>query len=169
MKRNIISNFLFGLGLCFVLFSGHRGFAQADQGTITGVVKDSAGAIIQSAQVTLTDTDTGLVLQVKSDGSGVYVFSPVKIGNYEVSATAPGFQTTTQQHVHLDIQERLNVVIVLKPGNVSQSVTVSNAPPLLQSQTASVGQVISTQTINNTPLNGRNWVYIAQLTAGVVP
>jgi len=95
---------MFVVGVCCVLFSGRLAFAQADQGTITGVVKDSAGAVIQNAQVTLTNTDTGLVLQVKSDGSGVYVFSPVKIGNYEVSATAPGFQTTTQQHVHLDIQ-----------------------------------------------------------------
>jgi hypothetical protein len=169
ITQSIIRNFLLTLGVCCVLFSGRQAFAQADQGTITGVVKDSAGAVIQNAQVTLTNTDTGLVLQVKSDGSGVYVFSPIKIGNYEVSATAPGFQTTTQQHVHLDIQQRLNVVIGLKPGNVSQSVTVSNAPAVLQSQTASVGQVISTQTINNTPLNGRNWVYIAQLTAGVVP
>jgi hypothetical protein len=119
-------------------------------------VKDSAGAVVQNAPVTLTNTDTGLVLQVKSDGSGVYVFSPVKIGNYEVSATAPGFQTTTQQHVHLDIQQRLNVVIELKPGNVSQSVTVSNAPALLQSQTASVGQVITDPAINNETIHWWN-------------
>jgi TonB dependent receptor-like, beta-barrel len=60
-------------------------------------------------------------------------------------------------------------VIVLQPGAVTQTVTVSTAPPLLQTQQASVGQVITTNTINNTPLNGRNWVYIAQLTAGTAP
>jgi hypothetical protein len=147
---------MFVVGFCCVLFSGRQALAQADQGTITGIVKDSAGAVVQNAPVTLTNTDTGLVLQVKSDGSGVYVFSPVKIGNYEVSATAPGFQTTTQQHVHLDIQQRLNVVIELKPGNVSQSVTVSNAPALLQSQTASVGQVITDPAINNETIHWWN-------------
>ena len=90
---------MFVVGVCCVLFSGRHAFAQADQGTITGVVKDSAGAVIQNAQVTLTNTDTGLVLQVKSDGSGVYVFSPVKIGNYEVSATGsrvPDYHSATR-------------------------------------------------------------------------
>lgn len=144
-------------------------WSQADQGTLTGVVQDSANAIIPGADVTLTNTDTGLVLQGKANGSGVFVFSPLKIGNYQVSATAAGFQTTTQQHVHLDIQQRLNLVLTLQPGEVSQTVTVTDQPPLLQTQEGSVGQVISSETINNTPLNGRNWVYIAQLTAGVAP
>lgn len=167
--RRIIYNSLFVLGFLIVSFSGRQVFAQVDQGAITGVVKDSAGAVVPGAQVTLSNTDTGLILQGKSDGSGVYVFSPVKIGNYRVSAVAPGFETTSQENLHLDIQQRLNVVIVLKAGAVSETVTVSTAPPLLESQSSSVGQVMSTQTINNTPLNGRNWVYIAQLTAGVDP
>ncbi len=143
--------------------------AQMDQGTITGLVEDSFGAIIPNASVTLTNTDIGLVLQTKSDGSGFYNFSPIKIGHYSVSASAPGFATTTQEKIQLNLQERLNVVLNLHPGNVTESVTVTSAPPLLQSQEGSVAQVISTQTINNTPLNGRNWVYIAQLTAGADP
>ncbi|MGC1872891.1 MAG: carboxypeptidase regulatory-like domain-containing protein [Acidobacteriaceae bacterium] len=167
--RCIIYAFSVIFSFCSVLSPARQAFAQVDQGAITGVVKDSAGAIIPSAEVTLTNTDTGLALQSMTDKSGVYVFSPIKIGNYRVSATAPGFKTTSQEHVHLDIQERLNIVISLKPGATSQTVTVSSAPPLLQSQSASVGQVVSTRTINNTPLNGRNWVYIAQLTAGVTP
>ncbi len=117
----------------------------------------------------LTSTDTGLVLKTKADSNGIYNFSPIKIGNFTVSATAPGFQTTSQQNVHVDVQERLNVVLVLQPGVVSQTVTVSSAPPLLQTQQGAVGQVLSTRTINDTPLNGRNWVYIAQLTAGADP
>ncbi len=117
----------------------------------------------------LTDTDTGLVMQAKSDASGIYNFSPIKIGHYTVSATSPGFETTTQLHIELNLQQRLNIVLVLAPGAVSQTVTVSTAPSLLQTQQGSVGQVISARTINNTPLNGRNWIYIAQLTAGVAP
>jgi Carboxypeptidase regulatory-like domain len=143
--------------------------AQVDQGTIAGVVQDPSGAVIAGAQVTLTDTGTGLTLQRNSNASGIYVFSPVKIGSYTVSATAEGFQTTSQQHVHLDIQQHLNIALTLRPGSVSETVTVSTEPPLLQTQDAAIGQVISTETINNTPLNGRNWVYIAQLTAGVAP
>jgi hypothetical protein len=141
---------------------------QVDQGAITGSVQDPSGAIIPGANVTITSIDTGLVLERTTNASGNYIFSPLKIGNYKVSATAPGFQTS-QENVHLDIQQRLNVVLALKPGAVSESVTVTATAPLEQTQDASVGQVIDAQTINDTPLNGRNWVYIAQLTAGVTP
>ncbi len=156
--------------LLFVLLLGtHMAFAQVDQGTITGVVQDSSGAAIPNAPVTLTNTDTNLVLQANTDGSGIFVFSPLKVGHYKVSANAPGFSTTTQEHLQLDVQARLNIPITLNPGGANTQIVVSTAPPLLQSEQASVDQVISTEAINNTPLNGRNWVYIAHLTAGVAP
>lgn len=150
------------------LFAGHCS-AQTDQGAITGIVQDSSGAVIPNAQVAVTDVDTGLTLQGKSNSAGVFVFSPLKIGNYTVTATAQGFKTVTRENLHLDIQQHLNVGFTLPPGSVSETVKVTSAAPLLQTQDAAVGQVISTQTINDTPLNGRNWVYIAQLTAGVAP
>ncbi|HUV96841.1 MAG TPA: carboxypeptidase regulatory-like domain-containing protein, partial [Acidobacteriaceae bacterium] len=143
--------------------------AQMDQGTITGTVLDTTGAVIPSADVTLSSTDTGLALHAKSDGTGGFVFSPIKIGNYKLSASAPGMQTTTRQNIHVDIQQRLSLDIRLQPGATNETVTVDAAPPLMQTQQSSVGQVISTSTINNLPLNGRNWVYIAQLGAGVTP
>jgi len=154
--------------LLFV-FAARPSYGQADQGAITGQVEDPSGAMIPGAQVTLTSPDTGLSLERKANANGIYVFSPVKIGNYVLSASAPGFRTTVQQHLHLDIQQHLNVALKLEPGAVSETVNVSTAPALLQTQDAAVGQVISTNVINNTPLNGRNWVYIAQLTAGVAP
>ncbi len=143
--------------------------AQMDQGTITGMVRDKTGAAIPHAAVTLTSTDTGFVLKTRSDSSGIYSFPPVKVGNYKVSAVAPGFSTTTQENIHVDVQSRLNIALVLVPGRVTQSITVTTAPPALQSQQSSVGQVISTRTINDLPLNSRNWVYAAQLAAGVTP
>src|ERR1019366_6173432 len=69
----------------------------------------------------------------------------------------------------LDVQQRLNVPLTLKIGEASQVLTVTSEIPLLQTQDSSVGQVVDTETVNDTPLNGRNWVYIAQLTAGTVP
>jgi hypothetical protein len=157
------------LGLSLALLFTTQAFGQADQGTITGVVKDSTGAAIPKAQVTLTDTDTNLVLEATSNASGIFIFSPIKIGDYKLSAAAPGFAMVTQEHLHLNVQQRLNVPVTLNPGSVTQTVTVSTAPPLLQTQDAALGQVVSTRTINDTPLNGRNWVFIAQLTAGVEP
>ena len=143
--------------------------AQTDQGAITGVVQDASGAVIPNAEITVRDIDTGLVLRGKSNGSGVYVFSPLKIGDYTVSVEAQGFKTVIHENLHLNIQQRLDVNFTLPTGVISQTVTVTSAAPLLQTQQAAVGQVVSTRTINNTPLNGRNWVYIAQLTAGVAP
>lgn len=149
-----------------LLFGNIALWGQVDQGAITGAVHDTTGAVIPNAIVTLTNVDNGLVLKTKSDGNGVYTFSPIKIGHYDVSATAQGFQTTKQENVTLQVQETLNVVLVLQPGEVTQTVTVTTAPPLMQTQSGSVGQVMTAKTINHVPLNGRNWVYIAQLSAG---
>ena len=164
---SVIPWMCFGLFLLF--FTARQTTAQVDQGTITGVVQDSSGAVIPGAQVTLTEINTGVVLHTTSNGSGIYVFSPIKIGNYRVNATAAGFKATTQEHIQLNLQQRLNVDLTLTPGEVTQTVTVTTAPPLLQTQQGSVGQVMSTETINNIPLNGRNWVFVAQLANGVAP
>lgn len=143
--------------------------AQLDQGSISGVVQDSSGRVIPGADITLTNKDTGLLQHQKSNGSGFFVFSPVKIGHYSVTATAAGFQTIVQENLQLDLDQKLNVALTLKPGTVTETVTVSSAPPLLQNEESSVSQVIDTRTINNTPLAERNWVYMAQLSTGVVP
>ena len=142
---------------------------QADQGTITGVVQDTSGAVIGNVSVTLTSLDTGQVLKAKTDGSGVYVFSPIKIGHYSVTASAPGFETTTKTSLHLSLQQRLDVQITLKPGATTETVTVTSEEPLMQTQESSVGQTMDAQTINDIPITGGNWVYIAQLAAGAVP
>ena len=97
--------------------------AQVDQGAITGVVQDSSGAAIPNARVTLTSPETGLALQRQANESGVYVFSPIKIGDYTLSASAPGFSTTKQENLHVDIQQRLNVDLKLKAGAASETST----------------------------------------------
>jgi len=88
-KLHMIWNFLFLLGFCCVFIG--VALAQVDQGAITGVVKDPAGAVVPGALLTLTNTDTNFVLQGVSGANGEYSFSPIKIGHYKVSATAPKF------------------------------------------------------------------------------
>ncbi len=142
--------------------------AQVDQGTIAGTVTDPSGAVVPNTEITLTNTDTGFVLKSSTNQSGVYVFSPLKIGHYSVSASAPGFATSNISGLVLNINQRLAADLRLKPGDVSQTVTVnSGMEQLLQTQQSSTGQVISAEVINDTPLNGRNYVFIAQLSAGV--
>src|ERR1700756_4997279 len=156
-------------GMLLMLLTSPYSSAQTDQGAITGVVQDSTGAVITNADVTATNVDTGSALQTKSNSSGGFVFSPLKIGNYTVSASSKGFQTVSHENLHLDIQQRLNVNFTLQPGDVTETVRVDSEAPVLQTQDAAVRQVISTKEINARPLNGRNWVYIAQLTNGVAP
>ena len=168
-RFTFFSKIRFTLIFCSGLFLAAAAFAQVDQGSISGVVQDKSGAVIAGAHITVTDNDTGLSLSTTTNASGVFVVSPLKIGHYSVSATAPGFQTLDRTGLEVDAQGHVNVNLALSPGAVSQTVTVTSAAPLLQTQDSGVKQVISTDTINNTPLNGRNWVYIAQLTAGVAP
>jgi len=156
-------------GMLLMLLTSPSSSAQTDQGAVTGVVQDSTGAVITNADVTATNVDTGWALQTKSNSSGVFVFSPLKIGNYTVSASSKGFQTVSHENLHLDIQQRLNVNFTLQPGDVTETVRVDSEAPVLQTQDAAVRQVFGTKEINDTPLNGRNWVYIAQLTNGVAP
>ncbi len=139
-----------------------------DQGGVTGVVQDPGGAVVPGADVVLTNVETSLKLTTKTDQSGVYVFSPVKIGHYSVTVTASGFQQTTQQNITVDLGQRTNVAVTLQPGGVNQSITVTGAPPLLQTQESSTGQTFTSQQVNDTPLNGRNVIYLAQLAPGAV-
>lgn len=156
-------------GFVLIFLNVPGAFGQVDQGSITGVVQDPSGAVVPGAEVTLTNIDTGFVLKAQTGGTGSYAFSPVKIGHYTVSASAPSFQTTVQENLTLHVSETLNIPLTLRPGSVTETVVVTAAPPLLQNQQATVSQVMDTQTINSTPLAERNWVYMAQLATGVVP
>jgi Carboxypeptidase regulatory-like domain/TonB-dependent Receptor Plug Domain len=142
-------------------------FGQVDEGSITGLVQDPTGAVVPNAKVTLLNTDQGLSQTTNTDGSGVYTFSPVRIGNCSVSATAPGFSVTTQQHINVAVSQNVRVNVELKTGAATETVEVTTAPPQMQTEDASVGQVVNEQSVNNLPLNGRNFTFLAQLAAGV--
>jgi hypothetical protein len=165
LQRFVTSGLLL-IAIAFLLPGTGR--TQVDQGAITGTVTDSTGAVMAGANVTLTAPETGLTFKTKSNQSGNYTFSPLKIGEYSVSVSVTGFQTLTRQNVHVNAQQRLELNLQLTPGAVSETVIVTSGAPLLQSETSGVEQTVDTKEINQTPLNGRNWVYIAQLTAGAV-
>ena len=150
-----------------LFFVACNAFAQVDQGSITGTVTDSTGAVVPNAHVTLTNIDQGLTLETNTTSGGEYTFSPVRIGHYTVSVSAAGFATTTQQNLQVNVSQNLRVNVLLKAGSATQTVEVTAAPPQLQTQDASVGQVVNEQSVNNLPLNGRNFTFLAQISAGV--
>lgn len=143
-------------------------YGQVDAGTIRGTINDQSGAVIPGATVTLTNEDTGVRLATISSSDGSYVFAPIKIGTYSVAGEFKGFQRVEQKHVSVLVQQQVIVNFTLTPGQLTQTVEVTGAVPALQTQEASVGQVVGRQEVNDLPLNGRNFTFLAQLSAGVV-
>ncbi|WP_188552846.1 TonB-dependent receptor [Edaphobacter dinghuensis] len=151
---------------CIFLVSTNYAAAQVDEGSITGTVQDATGAVVPDAQVTLLNTDQGITLNVKTNTAGQYTFSPVRIGHYAVTVSAAGFATTTQKNLTVNVAQSLQVNVQLKLGTAAETVEVNTAPPLLQTDESSVGQVITEKSVNDLPLNGRNFTFLAQLGAG---
>ena len=169
MRRSVgsrvLRNFLaivIGIGLF-----GFAAYAQVDTGSITGTVSDASGAVISGAKVTLSNVDTGASLSTATGADGVYKFSPVRVGTYKLEVTSQGFQTTTQTGVKVDIGSNVGLNFSLKPGSQTETVEVTGATPVLQTQDASVGQVVDERSVNDLPLNGRNFTFLAQLVQGV--
>ncbi len=153
--------------LSFLVVQNRYAFAQVDEGAITGTVTDTTGAVVPNAKVTLLNTDQGITLETKSSGTGGFTFSPVRIGHYAITVTAQGFAKTDQKNLTVNVAQVLQVPIQLKLGAATETVEVNTAPPLLQTQEASVGQVIEQHEVNALPLNGRNFTFLAQLGAGM--
>src|SRR5947209_4808517 len=155
-------------GVLLVLFlSATPLYAQVDTGTILGTVTDASGASINGAKVTLTNEGTSAALSTNTGPDGSYKFTPLKIGSYKVTASFQGFQTTTQTNIPVNVGSDVVINFELKPGAVTQTVEVSAAPPVLETQSGSVGQVVDSRSVNDLPLNGRNFTFLAQLAAGV--
>jgi hypothetical protein len=150
-----------------LLFGASLLHAQVDTGSISGTVTDASGAVLKGASVTLINEGTAAELTTTTGDSGTYTFSPVRIGDYTVRANAQGFQTTTQKHITVNVGAALLANFTLKPGAVSETVEVTSTTPQLQTQDASVGQVVDARNVNNLPLNGRNFTFLAQTVAGV--
>lgn len=166
MKRVAISSCIL-LALSAAVLFVSTAQAQVDTGSIIGTVTDSSGAVLSGAKVTLTNTGTGAALSTTSGSDGVYKFSPVRIGTYKLDATSQGFKSVTQNEVKVDVGTNVQVNITLTPGSTSETIEVTAAAPVLQTQDASVGQVVDQAAVNNAPLNGRNFTFLAQLAAGV--
>ncbi len=153
---------------CAGVLAGASLFAQVDTGAISGVVTDATGAVVPAARVTITEVETGILTPLVTNGVGFYSAPGLKPGRYSVSVAAGGFRTETRAGLELRVQERLALDFRLEVGAAASEITITAAAPLLESETSSLGQVISERTITDLPLNGRNFI-LATLTAGTLP
>jgi hypothetical protein len=138
-------------------------------GSIRGVVTDASGAVIPEVEITVTNVASGVVQKATTNASGIYAVPFLNPGTYRVQAAKSGFATAARDNLKLDVEQVARVDLTLTVGAVSQEVDVSAAAELLDSQTSVVGQVITNRSIVELPLNGRNYLELARLTAGVVP
>jgi hypothetical protein len=151
---------------CTLLLIGLPAGAQVDRGTIVGTVTDPSGARISDAVVIITNRDTGEPIHLTTNNEGDYNAKLVKIGNYSVSATKQGFERTVQQSVDVAVNQSVRVDLVLKLGSTSETVEVTGAAPLLQTESSSLGTIETEKRISDLPLNGRNFLQLAYLGPG---
>ncbi len=140
--------------------------AQSDTGTVTGTVEDATGAVLPGAAVKLTNTDTGAVQTATSSGDGNFTFPALTRGNYQVTASHDGFQTTAQSF-NLQVSQTQSLYLHLAPGTAATEVQVTDAAPLVDTATSSIGEVVQGRQVTELPLNGRNFTQLALLTPGV--
>jgi hypothetical protein len=145
------------------------GLAWAQSAGIQGVVKDASDALVPGAEVTAANIETGLKRRAQSNESGLYSFPTLPVGRYRLTSARQGFSTAEVQEIKLDVGQIARVDFTLKAGAVTESVTVSATAALLDSESATVGQVIDNKRIVELPLNGRNYLELARLTAGTAP
>jgi hypothetical protein len=142
-------------------------FGQVDRGAIAGRVMDSSGAVVPKASIAVTNKATGVAITTPVNDSGEYQVLALIPGNYTVKASADGFESVLRDDIELHVQDRLSIEFVLKVGSMNQEVVVTGGEPLLQTQSADVGNVVDTQLVNDLPLNGRRYADLALLEPGV--
>jgi hypothetical protein len=154
---------------CLVLWQSRPLYAQTITGSVRGIVTDPSGAIVKKAGVTVSNTATGVANATVSDGAGLYNFQFLPIGTYVVTATAPGFDTTSVRPFALEIDQIATVNVRLQVGTASTTVNVSSElSPILNSENATLGVTLTSNTIANMPLNGRNFSSATQFLPGSV-
>ena len=151
-----------------VLLFSHSLFAQANFGRILGTVTDQSGAVIAGAKVSVIDTQRGLARELTTDQAGEYNAPTLIPGTYTVRVAAPGFKVLDRQNVLVEVGKEIRVDLTPEPGSQTQSVTITEAIPLVDTTSATLGGTVSNAEINDMPLNGRNYQNLLNLRPGVV-
>ena len=142
--------------------------AQQITGSIVGTVKDPQGAVVNTATVKATNTDTGFTRSVPANDYGEFRIDYLPVGNYTVEATAANFKTFVQKNVVLTVDQTQTLGVVLQIGSQTQTVTVTEAPPLVETSTAELGRTVESAEITGLPLVNRNAYTELSLTPGVM-
>src|SRR5881396_3682695 len=140
---------------------------QTANGRISGTVKDQSGALIPGAAVTVTDTARGVARNLTTDEAGAYSAPNLIPGTYTIRAEFGGFRAFQRENIRLEVAQEINVDIVLQAGAQTETVTVLEEIPLVNTTSATLGGTVSNQTINDLPIMARNFTNLLELRPGV--
>lgn len=143
-------------------------FSQGSAGRILGSVTDQSGAVVSGATVTVLDVNRGIARTLTTDQSGEYVAPSLLPGKYSVRAEFKGFKAVDRQNIALEVNQDVRVDLSLQPGDQTQTITVTEELPLIETTNASLGGTLSNETINDLPLNGRSYQNLLVLRPGMM-
>ncbi|MGA2594763.1 MAG: carboxypeptidase-like regulatory domain-containing protein, partial [Bryobacteraceae bacterium] len=157
--------------LCVAVLGAGAAWSQAVNATLLGTVTDVSGAVVPNAKVTIAETQTGVVRTAQTNESGNWTVSDLPPGVYAVSIEASGFKRETRRDITLLVDTTTRVDTQLTPGSISETVEVTGAPALLQTDTAATGEEIERTVLANAPLisANRNFQSLLTLAPGVAP
>jgi hypothetical protein len=141
--------------------------AQLPTGTILGVVKDSSGGVVPGVAVTVQNAETGFTRTVTTGDDGAYRFPALPVGRYDVKVERTGFKTETHAGLTLEVMQEAVVNFTLQVGTSEQQVLITGEAPLVNTTTSSLGGLVNEQKMEDLPLNGRNYIDLTLLQAGV--
>jgi hypothetical protein len=142
--------------------------AQDPRGRIVGRVIDASGASVPGAQVQAVNLESGTVVAATANEQGNYVLMYIVPGRYRVAVEQPGFKRFERSEVEVRAGDAITIDMLLEPGQLSESITVTAETPLLESAEASVGQLVDRRRLHELPLAGGNPLYLLQLTPGII-
>ncbi len=142
-------------------------FSQANQGRITGTITDQTGGVIAGSTVTVTDVERGVSRILTTDDAGEYNAPNLLPGTYSVRAEAKSFKAIERQKILIEVGKEVRVDLTLQPGEEQQTITITEALPLVETTNATLGGTLSNQTINDLPLNGRDYINLITLRPGL--
>lgn len=160
------ASILFSLGILAIL-AIMPSVAQITTTVIYGTVSDSTGAVVPSAKVTAVNTDTNLSRTVETNSQGEYRIELLPVGHYDVQVDATGFQKFVQHGILLTIDQTALVNATLQVGNVNETVSVTAAPPMVNTSNSTIGRTVGNAEITTLPIVNRNVYSLLSLTPGV--
>jgi hypothetical protein len=155
--------------LAVILFTSMAGRAQSTTSAVNGTVTDSTGAVVVGASISVVNAATGIAYRTTTDSMGSYHVTQLPPGSYTMEVVKAGFETQRIEPFKLFVDQQFQQSITLSVGSTVQTVSVTSAALLLDTETSNQGQVIENQQIDDMPLNGRDYLQLAQLSSGVVP